>query len=208
MKEFYTRDLDGTHALLTELNNLSTKDGMSLEGKIKNVITNLQKHWKGNDATVHINNLIDIYTGLNKIINCINIIAHDNSLPIVKAQTFRNVNGGGGEVGNIIPVSEDELYPFVKLDNTAEYFVDPTGAPQDYNELAEAGDLFSNFCNKLYEYKEELFEKWESGDDRDRALSTFEEFESNVDKYKANLNKAKGNLGNATARLKDINIGV
>ena len=201
---FHANDLDGAYETLSALYSLATSDGEKLETSLKTVITNLEGHWKGNDATIHINNLMDVCKGLNLIINNVKYVAHNVSMPIVKAQTIRNSNGGRGNVGEVIPYNEEAPLIFTQLDPTAEYYVDPVGAPADYNELSEVCDLFTVFCNKFHEYKETLLNNWISGSDRERAVSNFEEFESNVSTYTTKLNNAKGNLEIATSNLKDI----
>lgn len=201
---FQAKDLDGAYNTISELYNLSTNDGEKLELSLKTIITNLQNHWKGNDAVIHINNLMDVYKGLNAVVSSIKYVSHNVSIPIVKVQTIRNSNGGRGNVGDIIPYNEEISAQFVKLDLTEEYYVDPIGAPNDYNELSELCDLFNVFCNRFHEYKEELFDNWVSGSDREKAVSSFEEFEINVDEYKTKLNNAKVNLEYATSNLKDI----
>ena len=201
---FHANDLDGAYETLSALYSLATSDGEKLETSLKTVITNLEGHWKGNDATIHINNLMDVCKGLNAIINSVKYVAHNVSMPIVKAQTIRNSNGGRGNVGEVIPYNEEAPLVFTQLEPTAEYYVDPVGAPTDYNELSEVCDLFTVFCNKFHEYKEELLGNWISGNDRDKAVSNFEEFESNVSSYTSKLNNAKGNLEIATSNLKEV----
>ena len=201
---FHANDLDSAYEILSNLYSLSTNDGEKIETSLKTIIANLQSHWKGNDATIHINNLMDVCKWLHMIINNVKFVAHNVSMPIVKAQEIRNSNGGRGNVGNIIPYTEGAPLVFTQLDPTAEYYVDPIGAPADYNELSDVCDLFTVFCNKFHEYKEELLNNWISGSNRDRAASNFEEFESNVSSYTTKLNNAKGNLEIATTNLKEM----
>ena len=201
---FHASDLDGAYDTLNNLYLLSTKDGEKIESKLVEIIFNLQKHWKGNDATIHINNLIDVYKGLNSIINCVLYVAHNVSIPIVKAQTIRNANGGRGNVGNLISYNQETRVSFEQLDITAEYFVDPIGAPFDYNELCEVCDLFKLFCTNFSQYKDELLNNWTSGNDRDKAINEFGEFETNVSMYISKLNNAKGNLEVAVSNLKEV----
>jgi len=151
---FHANDLDGAYETLSDLYLLATSDGGKLETSLKNIITNLEGHWKGNDATIHINNLIDVCKGLNALINNVKYVAHNVSMPIVKAQTIRNSNGGRGNVGEVISYNEEAPLIFAQLEPTNEYYVDPVGTPADYNELSDVCDLFTVFCNKFHEYKE------------------------------------------------------
>jgi len=202
--DFHANNLDGAYTTLSNLNALATGDGATMETNLKNVISNLQLHWKGNDAAVHINNLMDVCSGLDTIINSVMIVAHNVSMPIVNAQTIRNSNGGMGDVGSVIAYNQQAPLLFQKLESTTEYFVDPIGAPKDYSELCDVCNSFTSFCSKFTQYREELMNNWMSGTNRDKAVSDFEEFESNVSNYTKKLNEAKDNLGNATSNLKQI----
>ena len=201
---FQAKDLDACYEVLKNLFLLSKNEGDKVESGLKSIITNLQQHWKGNDATIHINNLMDVCKKMNDILNSVKSVSHNVSIPIVKAQTIRNSNGGSGDVGELIPLAEEAPLVFNTLDSTAEYFVDPIGAPADYDELCEVTDTFAIFCNKFNEYKDALFDNWVSGSDRERAVNDFEEFETNVTTYTSKLNNAKNNLETAITNLKDI----
>ena len=201
---FHANDLDGAYETLSAFYVLSTGDGEKLVTELKEIIDSLKIHWKGNDATVHINDLIDVCKGLNGIVNSVKIIAHNVSIPIVKVQTIRNSNGGNGNVGEIIPYNQEIPLLLTKLDNTSEYYVNPTETPVDYNKLCEVCDLFTIFCDRFHEHKDKLLNNWVSGNDRVRVVTEFEEFESNVSSYILKLNNAKSNLGVAIANLKEI----
>lgn len=202
--DFHANNLDGAYQTLSNLSSLANNEGVTIEKSLKNVINNLQLHWKGNDAVLHINNLIDVYGGLEAIVESVMIVAHDVSIPIVNAQTIRNSNGGTGDVGAVLLYNQPEKVLFQKLENTTEYYVDPVGAPNDYTELCEAYSSYTSFCSKFSSLKEELMNNWISGTNRDKAVSNFEEFESNVSNYNKNLNAAKDNLANAITNLKRI----
>lgn len=202
--DFHANNLDGAYTTLSNLNALASGEGTTMETKLKNVISNLQLHWKGNDATVHINNLMDVCSGLDDIINSVMMVAHNVSIPIVNAQTIRNSNGGMGDIGTVIPYNQQAPLTFQKLESTTEYYVDPVGAPKDYFELCDVCTTFTGFCNKFSQYREELMNNWISGTNRDKAVSDFTEFESNVLSYTKKINEAKDNLGTATSNLKQI----
>lgn len=202
--DFHANDLDGAYATISAFNALASGEGATMTSNLKKVIGNLQIHWIGNDATIHINNLMDVCGGLDSIINSVMAVAHNVSIPIVNAQTIRNSNGGDGDVGNVISYNQQAPLGFQKLSTTTEYYVDPVGAPNDYVELCNICNSFTSFCNKFSQYREELMGNWTAGTDRDRAVSDFSEFESNVSDYTKKLNEAKDNLENATSNLKNI----
>ncbi len=202
--DFHANDLDGAYTTLSELNTLAVNDGVTMETNLKNVIDNLQIHWKGNDASGHINNLMDVCTSLNAIINNIMMVAHNVSMPIVNAQQIRNSNGGLGDVGSIIPYNQQAPLTFQKLEATTEYYVDPIMAPKDHLNLCNMCESFTTFCNKFSQYKEELMNNWISGTNREKMVSDFTEFESNVFNYQKKLSEARDNLGIAISNLKQL----
>ncbi len=57
------------------------------------------------------------------IFNSVKYVAHNVSMPIVKAQTTRNSNGGRGNVGELIPNNQEIPFIFNKLDMTTEYSI-------------------------------------------------------------------------------------
>ena len=200
---FHALRLDDAYREISALDTLARNSGEDLERRLVKVIANLQKHWKGNDATLHVNNLIAVCKGLNTITNSVKEIAGNVSMSIVRAQTIRNKNANGGEVGSILR-SAPSVLTLTELENTEEYFVDPIGTPEDLRDLEEICSLFQVFCNNFSEYKTELLDNWTEGSDRPKAVSNFEEFESNVDAYTKKLNDAKGNLATAVSNLKFV----
>ena len=202
--DFHATDLDGAYESLTGLNNLATVGGSRIVNGLKSLITSLKTHWIGNDATLHINNLINIYDGVAKIVDNVHIIAHNTSGPIVNAQTIRNSNGGTGEVGIVFQVAESENETLETLGNTTEYYVDPTGAPQDLTQLQTMKEQFDVFCTEFTTRKEELLSNWTSGLDRDKAVSDFEQFETDAANYKKYFLEAEQTLSNAVSNLKQL----
>jgi len=202
--DFHVNNLDGGYLTLCNLNALATNDGILMETTLKDIINKLQLHWKGNDATNHINNLMDVCIGLEAIINTVMLVAHNISKIIVNVQTIRNSNGGMGDVGTIIQYNQQQPLAFKKLDSTVEYYVDPVGAPKDFYELSDLCESFVNFCSKFSQFKNELMNNWLSGTNRDKVLSDFEEFESNISEYIKKLKDAKNNLEIATSNFKQL----
>ena len=157
---FHALDLDGTYHTLEKINQLAISDGNMLIENLKKLVLDLKNHWIGNDATIHINNLIKIYDSVRNVVQNVNLVAHNTSEPIVNAQTIRNANGGAGEVDKIIPIENGKSDTIEILQSTKEYYVDPVLVPQDLVDLQVQKDAFNNFCTKFSGYKDELLNKW------------------------------------------------
>lgn len=201
---FYAKDLDGAYEKIRELDVITTKEGIELETNLKTLIGNLRNHWKGNDANIHINNLMTVCRGLHTLIDEINSINHNASESVIKVQEVRNMNGANGNVGGVIPLQERETLVFEQLDPTIEYYLDPVNSASDYNSLANVCDMFDSFCKDIYRCKEELLSNWVSGSDHEKAVAAFSEFESNVASYRQSLNKSRDDLYAANKNLRNI----
>lgn len=202
--DFRAENLDGAYETLNSLNTLATTQGSNLVSNLSNLIGRLKTHWIGSDATVHINGLIDVYKGVATIVSNVQTVAHNASMPIVNAQTIRNSNGGSGEVGTVIPASSGEISAIDYAADTTEYYVDPNGAPQDLTTLTAEKGAFDRFCSQFTSLKEELLNNWSSGSNRDKAVSDFEQFESDVATFTKTFNDAETNLSTAVSNLKQI----
>ena len=205
--DFKVTNLDGAYETLKSLNNLATTDGISgvtLASTLAGIINNLKAHWIGSDATLHINNLIKVYDALCALVTDVTTVAHNVSIPIVKAKEIREANGGAASDGTVIPVYDGSFEKISEVLTTEEYYVDPTAAPGDYRDLVGLSNDFNTFADKFAYYETELMENWTSGNDRATAESSFTEFNGYVVKYKEYLSDAKDNLKTATSNLSQL----
>ena len=198
---FCANNLDNAYQTICDLFTYSVFNCEKFKQDLRLVISNLQLHWRGSDASFHINNLSSVLTELYSLINDVQNIAHSTSVAISKAQILRSFTGGSNNVGDIIPVSEENPEHFSVIDTTEEYYIDYLGAQTDYNELSEFSELFTKFCNKFHDYEDELFKNWESGTDRDNVLIQFEEITKKISDYVQKITNAKDNLGTALLNL-------
>ena len=81
------------------LNNLAIQKGQDLINELKNNINNLKVHWVGNDAMVHINNLIELYGFLGKLVDSAMSVTSNAANSMIRLQEIRQANGGMGSVG-------------------------------------------------------------------------------------------------------------
>ncbi len=201
---FQATNLDSAYETLSSLDKLAATEGQNLVNNLKSLIGRLKNDWKGSDATLHINNLIDIYTGVATIVDNVHVVAHNASLSIVQAQEIRNSNGGGGNVGVVIATGAGDIETIETVPPTTEFFCDPTKAPADLTTMTAEKGAFDRFCTEFSRLKEDLLSNWTSGSNRDKAVSDFEQFEADSAKYKNSFGEAEGNLSTAVSNLKQL----
>lgn len=197
-------DLDAVYDTLKKLNFLSTTDGSAIISGLNKLILSLKEHWIGSDATLHINNLIKVYNDVNKVVENVNLVAHNTSSPIVNAQSIRNANGGYGEVGEIIPLENKKMEVIENLNETKQYYVDPVLIKQDFENLITQKENFNNFCTQFSNFKDELFNNWMSGSDRDKIYNDFSEFENDADAYKKIFIEIEQTMSTVISNLRQI----
>ena len=180
MSKFQATNLDSAYTHIKAMYNLATGRGEELASSLSSTITSLMGNWKGSDATLHINNLIGVYGKLCVLIGDVSRVAHNVSIPIVEAQTIRSANGGSGNVDTVISEYDVNMTTFDTLEDTAEYYVDPDGAKNDYNALSSLCDEFNRFQNTFGTHKDNLLDVWLDGCDREAAINTMDEFLSNA----------------------------
>ena len=163
---FQANNLDAAYNQVSALNDLTTTTGVNICDSLESNIKNLKVHWKGTDATLHINNLISVLGGMRNIIVDVSKIAHNVSIPIVNVQTIRKSNGGTGGVGDVISVYNGVFSNVTQVETTDEYYVDPSAAPTDLDTLVNICDRFDQFITQFQATKQDLLNNWTSGSDR------------------------------------------
>ena len=177
-------------------------DGESLLENIKTVYNGLNNHWKGTDATLHINQLVDIHTGINTFVaDTGNAVAYA-AQKILQVQEVRKANGSSGMVGEeLSQLSEQER--LTKIDETNEYSCTPD-AKGDYEMLVEVCTEFDTFVSTVHDRTEELMNNWIDGNEREKVVKNSNEFESLSDEYKRYLSETTSALDIAVSNLSQI----
>lgn len=204
MSNFQTTNLDMAYTHIKAMYNLVTVQGEELASSFSSIINSLMSHWKGSDATLHINNLISMYQSFCPLIGDVTRVAHNVSIPIVEAQTIRSANGGSGNVDAVISEHDVTQTTFNSLGDTVEYYVDPDGAKADYTNLSTLCDDFNRFQNTFSTHKDNLLEVWTDGVDRNNAINIMDEFLSNAQSCYRVIGDAANNLQIATKNFESL----
>ncbi len=198
--------LDDAYEQCSGLVGLINGDGANLLSSLASTIADLKKDWIGNDATVHINGLIDVHKNMYNILaDAKESVAYAASRVIAMQET-RNKNGGAGNIGATIDGKTPELEPIPTLEQTEIYKVFPE-ANNDLNELKDECTRFESFVVKFLEQKDDLMSNWQEGALREKAETAFNTLESNYGTYKKIMTSARDNLEIAINNLKEVNKG-
>lgn len=177
------------------LNDLANRSGQSLMNELKDNVGKLKIHWVGNDAMVHINNLVDLYRFLGELVSGAMSVTSTAAESMIRLQSIRQANGGMGEIGNRLPMDITTSL-LSNVNSTTEYYVEPA-ALNDLNDLEKIYDSYKEFISNFNSKKDELFSNWTMGADIDKAKSRFEEFSNISVKYDGYLADAIENLRKA-----------
>lgn len=197
------RDLDLGYSQCEELNTLSKTSGTNLISNLSTDINNLKAHWKGTDATEHINNLIKVYDALVALVTDAKGVTKTAGGAISAIQKVRRSNGGSGNVGGPLDGNAPDASSLPSVESTSEYFCDPS-ARTDYTLLEQICSDYSSFINKFRSQKDTLMSNWTAGANRENAVKVFDEFDSNSETYNKYLTSAKENLGIAVSNLSQL----
>lgn len=186
-----------------DLNNLSKNSGTELINDLGTNINNLKVHWKGSDATEHINNLIKVYDALIALVTDAKAITDFAGGRIRDIQEVRRANGGSGNVGGPLDGKAPDASKISPIDTTNEYFCDPS-SKSDYDLLDKICTDYSNFINKFSSQKDDLMSNWTAGANRENAVKVFDEFSTNSSNYNDLLSSAKENLRIAVSNISNL----
>ena len=196
-------DLDRGYNQCEALNTLSSTKGEQLISSLETDVSNLKVNWKGNDATVHINNLIKVHDALVEVVTSAKALTSAAGASMSAIQKVRNANGGSGAIGADLPSNEPQHNAIQIVTETNEYYCKPA-AEGDYNTLVEICTNFNSFKEDFIAKKDELMSNWTAGCNHEVAVSKFNEFAENSDTYYSILTSAKDNLQTAISNIKQV----
>ncbi len=199
MDNIKINNLDLGYNQCQEINSMSLENGKTLLDNLSSNISNLKNHWVSSDATVHINNLINIYNGMGALMQDAILVTSNAANSIIAVQNVRNANGGSGMIGDKLPTTM-EFTSIPLAEPTVRYDVDP-GILNDLNTLQSIFSTYNKFVTDFNNQKDELLSNWIAGANKERAVSLFESFNDNTSKYTTYFNDAISNLSKATTNI-------
>lgn len=193
------RDLVTAYNQCKHLNDFLREKGNDLLLSLHDTIKNLKSHWVSSDGTIHINNLINLYDYLGRLIEASLVVASTAGNSVVKIQELNRMNGGFGDVG--IHFSPNFIYRRIAFaEQTSRYFVAPQ-ALKDKNDLYTICSSYNSLITSIKNQTDDLFANWLTGANKEKIQSEFNDVFVLSDKYKSILELAYNNLDKATTNI-------
>lgn len=192
-------NLDQAYDECVSLYNVATQ-GKGLCNSLNSNINSLKGNWIGSDATLHINNLIDIHDALGIIVGETQKIVTEVCECIINIQRVRRANGGSGNVGDSLSTEYYQAEAITRVDETSEYDC-KAGARSDQLLLSGICMEYDNFCKDFINAENTLLGNWQEGSNIENAKRLFNEF---IEVSTANKTKLKEALDNLTTAVNNI----
>lgn len=166
-------------------------------------IDNLKQNWKGKDAGVQINNIINVHNAMIEVRNALALLSYESSGVASTYREIQNANGAGLET--LTPLStENRTVMGAHEDNgdTIDITVDVVTGRDKVNSALTSIEAFIPKVQTKYN---DIIENWSKGDEkRQKCIEAFENFIANVGTYKESLSSVATSIDTA---IRNYNIG-
>lgn len=168
-----------------------------------NAIDNLKQNWKGKDAGVQINNIINVHNAMIEVRNALALLSSESSKVASNYREIQNANGAGLET--LTPVSTENrttIEPHEDNNDTVDITVDVVTGRDKVNSALTSIEAFIPKVQAKYN---DIIENWTKGDEnRQKCIEAFDSFITNAGTYKDNLSSVATSIETA---IKNYNIG-
>ena len=166
------------------LYNVVVKDQAdSIIADLGSAIAILKNSWKGVDAGVQINSVIDVYNGMANVRNALAGLAKDSSAVAVNYRDIQRLNSAS--IDALAPIEIDASIPPMEAYQDVRDTIDiSTEAVSGKSKLDSTNDSYDAFRTAVDRYYNAIMENWQAGPGRNNAEGAFAEFMSNANKYK------------------------
>lgn len=163
---------------------------------LSSAISTLKNTWKGVDAGVQINNVVDVYNGMTSIRNALAGLAKDSSVVAANYRDIQRLNSANIEA--LTPLEVEGTVPRMEPYEDTRDTIDIT--PEAVNgktKLDSTNDSYESFAQAVDRYYNAIMDNWQAGPGRNNAEGAFAEFMSNSNKYKQTLEDVSGSIATA-----------
>lgn len=172
-------DLDLGYEQVVGIHSYITNEGESLATRINSNIDKLTNDWVAEDATLHINNIIDVYNKLVKFIKASVAVLADATEKIIQVQETRESNGAtssmvGGKVNREVDLTGDKA----EITKSVKYTTDVSILRADYEELNNLTEEFKVFSERVEKEGDDLMQNWLAGNGRTETKEELESFKT------------------------------
>ena len=197
MSDISIDNLDKGYEQSKGISDLIVNEGKdSLLEEFQLTIQDLKQHWVSSDAAEHINNLIAMYRTLGGHLN--NLVGNikNSADGIIGIQTLRAANGGGGQPGAKLRDSMD-IKGIDEAVQTSGYNLDAEDAKRIYTKLKDLSDKYETFMQTINVKKDDLFNNWKKGANRESVRGAFETLDSQKEKNRGLFSNVLSKVGEA-----------
>ena len=186
--------------LYTDAKNLYTivvgDKADSIIDNLASAINTLKNSWKGVDAGVQINNVVDVYNGMVSIRNALAVLAKDSSIVAVGYRGIQRLNSANIDALSPITI-ENTKVPMEAYVDTRDTIDITSEAVNGKSKLDTVNDAYDSFKNAVNSYYNAIMENWLVGPGRNNCEGAFNEFMANANKYKQTLEDVSQSIGTA-----------
>jgi len=205
--ELTVQDLDQAGKQAVAFNR-ACNAGADVSVKLSQVIESLRNNWIANDATVHINNLIDLHTVLYDIAHA-SIQNSCDTIQVIRAMqvTIQNNGGKAPTIGSaeVTSAPRDTREIDRVPDTTAN--ICTNAAADDYLKLQNVQSLFTSFVDQYNAKYNDLMANWTEGGNIEAFRDLHSKLNQNVESFNQILDQAVKNLNTALKNIAGLNVG-
>lgn len=178
--------------------NVVVKGDASAETMLEDLnsaVNNLKENWKGADAGLNIQRVIEIHNILVKVRNDLASLACDASKIAANYREIQITNGVDfPELEILTSTDKSPLEEYINTDDTI--YIQPE-ADQGRVNIESVVNSIDTFIANVQQKYDEIMSNWTKGTGREVADESFHSFLENTQKYKNELNNVAESIANA-----------
>lgn len=189
-RSLYTNIVAGS-----EGNSATSAEG--IRNEIASLISELQANWKGPDAAVQINNLVEVFNSLGDIGTALGEYSRVATNEAIHYNEIQIAHGAQGKA--IDPVSPVALEHRSRLEDNSDQVsirAEIANTTQKFDTLKQHLTSFkSNVANSA----DALFKNWSAGEGYATAKSTLDDLDANIGKFLTVVDQAVDSINTAVS---------
>ena len=190
--DIQVKRLDRAYLTSEEIDRKTVEVSNKLSSDLVRILNNIKAHWHGDDATLHINALIDQYNKLYKYFKEMNKTSSFLQNYFVTLQVCRSKTTSNNRIGEKVS-PKCEFLPVAKLETTGEYFYNPqlVGDCADLNEVC---NYYDQYINSIDVSVKEVLANWTIGTGRQEVGKNYQRIFDYAQKMSKELHSLKDTL--------------
>lgn len=158
-------------------------------------VDNLKSNWKGRDAGVRIQEIIEVHNAMVAVRNALAQLSSDSSRVAVNYRNIQIANGAG--LDELAVINFDTKSRLAGHTDTADTVDINPQAEVGRNLIDSANNALDTFRVEVKTRYDDIMGNWTVGSGRNAAKDAFDSFSANVNKYKETLTEVSSNITKA-----------